>query len=69
MNIDEIKEILEKNGYALGSDIILRIQTMLESIRDDNQINKLDYVIDWFNKKREESYTVSYTHLTLPTKA
>ena len=55
MNIDEIKEILEKNGYALDSDIILRIQTMLESIRDDNQINKLDYVIDWFNKKREES--------------
>ena len=55
MNIDEIKEILEKNGYALDSDIILRIQTMLESIRDDNQINKLDYVIEWFNKKREES--------------
>ena len=54
MTIDEIKEILEKNGYALDSDIILRIQTMLESIRDDNQINKLDYVIDWFNKKREE---------------
>ena len=55
MTIDEIKEILEKNGYALDSDIILRIQTMLQSIRDDNQINKLDYVIDWFNKKREES--------------
>jgi len=55
VNIDEIKEILEKNGYALDSDIILRIQTMLESIRDDNQINKLDYVIEWFNKKREES--------------
>ena len=55
MTIDEIKEVLEKNGYALDSDIILRIQTMLESIRDDNQINKLDYVIEWFNKKREES--------------
>jgi len=52
---DEIKSILEKNGYALNSDTILRIQTMLESIRDDNQINKLDYVINWFNKKREES--------------
>ena len=55
MTIDEIKGVLEKNGYALDSDTILRIQTMLQSIRDDNQINKLDYVIDWFNKKREES--------------
>ena len=55
MTIDEIEGVLEKNGYALDSDTILRIQTMLQSIRDDNQINKLDYVIDWFNKKREES--------------
>ena len=55
MTIDEIKEVLEKNGYALDSDTISRIQIMLESIRDDNQINNLDYVIDWFNKKREES--------------
>ena len=55
MIIDEIKVILEKNGYDMDSDAILRIQTMLESIRDDNQINKLDYVIDWFKKKREES--------------
>ena len=55
MTIDEIKAILEKNGYDLDSDTISRIQTMLESIRDDNQINKLDYVINWFNKKREES--------------
>ena len=55
MIIDEIKEVLEKNGYGLNSDIISRIETMLESIRDDNQINKLDYIIEWFNKKREES--------------
>ena len=55
MIIDEINEVLEKNGYSLDSDTILRIQTMLESIRDDNQINKLDYIIEWFNKKREES--------------
>ena len=41
--------------YNLDSDTISRIETMLESIRDDNQINKLDYIIDWFNKKREES--------------
>jgi len=53
--IEEIKAILEKNGYVIDPDLILRLQTMVESIRDDNQINKLDYVIDWFNKKREES--------------
>ena len=55
MIIDEIKVILENNDYNLDSDAILRIQTMLESIHDDNQINKLDYIIEWFNKKREES--------------
>ena len=55
MLIDEIKTDLEKNGYNVDLDSILRIETMIESIRDDNQINKLDYIIDWFNKKREES--------------
>ena len=55
MIIDEIKIILEKNGYDLDPDTNERIRTMLESIRDDNQINKLDYIIEWFNKKREES--------------
>jgi len=55
MIIDEIKDVLEKKSYKLDSDAISRIETMLESIRDDNQINKLDYIIDWFNKKREES--------------
>jgi len=53
--IDEIKAILEKNGYNLDPDSMRHIKTMLESIRDDNQINKLDYIIEWFNKKREES--------------
>ena len=55
MLIDEIKEILEKNGHILDSDSISRIRSMIESIRDENQINKLDYIINWFNKKREES--------------
>ena len=55
MVVEEIKNILEKNGYEVNSDTILRINTMIESIRDDNQINTLDYVINWFNKKREES--------------
>ena len=52
---EEIKNILEKNGYKINTDTILRIKTMIESIHDDNQINSLDYVINWFNKKREES--------------
>ena len=55
MIIDEIKAVLKKYGYDLDSDVISQIETMLESIRDDNQINKLDYIINWFNKKREES--------------
>ena len=52
---EEIKNILEKNGYEVNLDTILRIKTMIESIHDDNQINSLDYIINWFNKKREES--------------
>ena len=55
MLIDEIKQILEKNGYNLDLEANNRINTMIESIQDDNQINKLDYIIEWFNKKREES--------------
>jgi len=53
--IDEIIQILEKNGYDLNLEAFNRINTMIESIRDDNQIHKLDYIINWFNKKREES--------------
>jgi len=52
---DDIKLLLEKNGYEINSDSISRIETMLQSIRDDNQIHKLDYIIEWFNKKRDES--------------
>ena len=55
MILDEICDILKKNEYNVDSETISRIKTMLETIQDDNQINKLDYVIEWFNKKREES--------------
>ena len=55
MIVDDIQKILEKEEYHIDSDTISRIKTMIESIRDDNQINKLDYIIEWFNKKREES--------------
>lgn len=55
MLVDEIKGVLKKYDYEIDSDTDLRIETMLESIRDDNQVHKLDYIINWFNKKREES--------------
>ena len=53
--IDEIVNCLKNRNYTIDEDSKIRIKTMLESIRDDNQINKLDYIIQWFNKKREES--------------
>jgi len=53
--IDEIKTILEKNGYKIDSEIVSRIQVMLDSIRDDNKINELNDIIEWFKKKRDES--------------
>jgi len=53
--IDEIKEILEKNGFDTNLETISRVEIMLESIRDDYQLHKLDYIIDWFEKKREQS--------------
>ena len=55
MIIDEIKEILGKNGFDTNPETISRVEIMLESIRDDNQLHKLDYIIDWFEKKREQS--------------
>ena len=55
MIIDEIKAVLENNGYEINSEIISRIKTMIASIHDDNQLYKLDYIIEWFNKKREQS--------------
>jgi dTDP-4-dehydro-6-deoxy-alpha-D-glucopyranose 2,3-dehydratase len=53
--IDEIVNCLKNSNYKINEDSRKRIETMMESIQDDNQINKLDYVIEWFNKKREES--------------
>jgi len=52
---DNIKEVLIKYGIELNPDAVLRIETMLESIQDNNQMYKLDYIISWFKKKREES--------------
>ena len=55
MLIDEIKSILEKHGYEIDPDVTGRIETMVESIRDDNQLYKLDQIIKWFNEKRKNS--------------
>ena len=55
MLVDEIKAVLEKNGYKTNPEIISRIKTMIASIHDDNQLYKLDHIIEWFNKKREQS--------------
>ena len=55
MIIDEIRTILERNGYEVDSETVSRIQVMLDSIRDDNKINELDDVIEWFKEKRNES--------------
>ena len=53
--VDELKQLLEKHGISINEDTDLRIETMLQSIKDDNQLHDLDYVINWFKKKREES--------------
>ena len=55
MVIEEIKSILEKHGYEIDPDVTGRIETMIESIRDDNQLYKLDHIIKWFNEKRKNS--------------
>ena len=55
MLTDEIKSILEKHGYEINPDSMMRIETMTQSLKDDNQLYKLDHIIDWFTKKREQS--------------
>lgn len=50
---DEILDLLKTHGYKINDDVILRVKTLLQSIRDENQLHKLDYVIDWFIKKRQ----------------
>ena len=55
MLIDEIKSILEKYGYQINADSKLRIESMVQSLKDDNQLYKLDYIIEWFAKRREQS--------------
>ena len=51
---EEIAELLRKYGYDIDDDAGSKIETMLQSVRDDNQLYKLDYILDWFYKKRQE---------------
>lgn len=52
--IDEISDVLRNKGYDIDDDGRFKIETMLQSIRDDNQFYKLDYILDWFYKKRQQ---------------
>ena len=52
---DEIKQLLEKYNFPTDSDSEMHLDTFLNSIRDDNQFYNLDYIIKWFNQKREIS--------------
>ncbi|NDB33526.1 MAG: response regulator receiver protein, partial [Nitrososphaeria archaeon] len=54
MTADEIANTLKKNGYIVDNDVMSRIETMLQSIRDDNQFYNLDYILEWFYKKRQQ---------------
>ena len=54
MLLDEIKSILHEHGYETDSEMMNHVDTMIESIRDDNQLYKLDHIIKWFNEKREK---------------
>ncbi len=54
MTINEIANTLKKNGYTVDNDVMSRIETMLQSIRDDNQFYNLDYILEWFYKKRQQ---------------
>ena len=55
MLLDEIKSILHEHGYETDSEMMNHVDTMIESIRDDNQLYKLDLIIKWFNEKREKT--------------
>ncbi len=52
--IGEIAEILKRYGYTVDDDCMSRIETMLQTIRDDNQCYKLDHILKWFGKKRQQ---------------
>jgi len=55
MILEEILDVLKKYNYQINYDVTSKVETMLESINDENQLHSLDYVIKWFERKRTES--------------
>jgi oxidase EvaA len=51
---DEIISILQKHGYEIDQNVISKVEVMLQCIRDDNQFQNLESVLNWFAKKREQ---------------
>ena len=46
--------LLKEEGYQVNETTKQRVSHMLECIKDNNQFHKLDYVLDWVDKKRDE---------------
>ena len=53
MIIEDIKDILKKYEYNVTSDTMNRIQTMLESIRDDIKLTNLITLLSGLIKKEK----------------
>ena len=51
---DKILKLLELEGHTIDENIINRVNTMMESIKDENQINNLEQVEKWLKRKRNE---------------
>ena len=51
---NKILDILS-NKYKITNDIENRVEQLLECLSDDNQFNKLDDVMKWFEDKKKES--------------
>ena len=58
MLIEDLEKLLKKYEIPIDENTILRLETMVQSINTKNQLHDLDYVINWFNKKRLESHMI-----------
>ncbi len=51
---DEIESILKKNEIPVDDEVKSKIDTMIHSIKEDNQFYDFDYILNWFIKKRQQ---------------